>query len=329
MLKSKLPPTAIEAHPSTTSVRRPSAISQALRAVERSTLEPATQQPRAAEPQAATPGQDCWPCSGGWRIARASDRTSRERAWRFAYEIFNEMGYQTDNGAGFRVLLQDALPEVRTYTLEPAGNAPQPLATLSMIPDSPLRLPLDAECLAEASALRAAGRRLCEVARLANAGLPDAPETTRRALVLELFRLAYLDALRQGATDLVISVVPRHARFYRHVLLFETLGEPRAYRAVGGTVGVPLRLNLETAAARYRAKYSKSTGSLYNYFFVDHTGSSQLEWLRRPQPAMPLSDLHYFFAEQTGLLQQTGTTELDWFLSRFPDLMRHWMAVPA
>lgn len=329
MLTAEFLPTVIKPQAGTITPRRPSAISQALRAVERSTLEPATQQPRAAEPQAATPGQDCWPCAGSWRIARAGDRASRERAWRFAYEIFNDMGYQTDNGTGFRVLLQDALPEVRTYTLEAAGNAPQPLATLSMIPDSPLRLPLDAECSDEAAALRAAGRRLCEVARLANAGLPDAPETTRRALVLELFRLAYLDALRQDATDLVISVVPRHARFYRHVLLFETLGEPRAYRAVGGTVGVPLRLNLETAAARYRTKYSESAGSLYNYFFMDHTSNSQLEWLSRPQPTMPLSDLHYFFAEQTGLLQHVGTMELDWFLSRYPDLMRHWMAVQA
>lgn len=253
-----------------------------------------------------------WPAE--WSIVEAEERLQRTRAWRLAYDVFHKVGYESHRAAKVRVLLQDALPEARTFAIEADPIRDAPLATLSLIPDSPLRLPIDSECPEEVAALRTEGRKVCEVAKLAAEAANICP-SAKRALVFYLFRRAWREALQLGATDLLISVVPRHARFYQHVLLFEPLGGPRPYRTVGGTVGIPMRLDLSTAEERYRSRYGTGeTGSLYTFFTQADTAS--------PCPRNPYSpeDLRYFFVERSDVFACANAEERAYLATRHAGL---------
>jgi hypothetical protein len=75
----------------------------------------------------------------------------------------------------------------------------------------------------EIARLRRPGRVICEFSRLA-----VDPEYSSRQLLLDLFSTAhqYARALF-GATDAVIEVNPRHARFYEREFGFQQVGELR------------------------------------------------------------------------------------------------------
>ena len=177
---------------------------------------------------------------------------------------------------------------------------------------------MDEECAVEIAWLRSGGRRLCEVAKFAASNRPDLSDAAKRALLFFLFRLAYWEARRKCATDLVISVTPRHARFYQQVLLFEPLGAPRPYRTVAGTIGVPLRLDLTTADERYGSRYGRADGSLYSFF--TNSRDQQLKWLERPRVPLSPSELRYFFVEHSDAFLNAGSVERTYLSMRYPTL---------
>jgi hypothetical protein len=178
---------------------------------------------------------------------------------------------------------------------------------------------MDDNCRAELDSMRAAGRRLCEVAKLAVSDTAEASGASSSGALLHLFRLAHLKASRlEHATDLVASVVPRHARFYRKVLLFEPIGEARSYGSVCGTTGVPLRLDLTTAEARYRERYDGRPGSHNLYrMFINNEEPAPLAWLRASQTRMSESEFRHFMVERSDLLERAGAGNRMYLQSRY------------
>ncbi|MBA4388711.1 MAG: hypothetical protein C0404_12070 [Verrucomicrobia bacterium] len=246
-----------------------------------------------------------------YRVTVAHNRECRQRAWRLAYEIYRGMGYEPERESQMRIILQDALPETRTFLVEAYPQLDSPLATLSLVPDSPLGIPMDDNCGRELNALRRSGRRICEVVKLAVRQRSEAFRGLETTILFPLFQLAWLQAASlQDATDLVISVVPRHAVFYEKILLFETIGEARTYGSVSGTTGVPLRLDLTTAEARYAARYGARSGSrnLYSQF-VNGNRAAILRWLNAMDTTMSEDDLRYFLVEQSDRLLQATDGE--------------------
>jgi hypothetical protein len=243
----------------------------------------------------------------------------RERAWELAHSVYCARGYEAAGSGRLRILLQDALPETTTFLAEARPRATTALATLTLVPDSPLGLPMDGDCAGELAALRARGRRLCEVAKLAVAEGHEAVGGLGRGILLHLFRLAYLKASRlEKATDMVVSVVPRHARFYEKVLLFRPLGEARSYGSVCGTTGVPLRLDLTSAPKAYFAKYGARRGDRNLYrFFLNEQEDELLKWMRGGQRAMSEAELRDFLVERTDLLERATPEERMYLQGRY------------
>lgn len=96
-------------------------------------------------------------------------------------------------------------------------------ATLSVGRDAPDGLLSETLYAREIASLRRPGRIICEFSRLA-----VDPDYSSRQLLLDLFSTAhqYARALF-GATDAVIEVNPRHARFYEREFGFRKIGELR------------------------------------------------------------------------------------------------------
>ena len=97
------------------------------------------------------------------------------------------------------------------------------LATLTLGRDSKRGLLADALYGEEVDRLRGPGRIVCEVSKLA-----VDPDFSSKELLINLFRVAHQYACEQfAASDAVIEVNPRHARYYQRWLGFRQLGKLR------------------------------------------------------------------------------------------------------
>lgn len=216
-------------------IRRPSAVSQVLYAIADSVDRPARALPPPA-PAARKP----------FTLAVANDRAQRESAYRLAWRVYRCKGYVSEEGPGLALSKFDAHPS--TFTLLVRDLSGADVATATLIFDSDAGLPCDEIYRDELGLLRAQGRRLAEVTRLAI----EEKYGNSRELIPLIFNAIYVYArLEQGCTDFVIEVNPRHVGFYRRFLLFEAAGPVRPCQRVGGAPAVLLRLDFEVAVRSF------------------------------------------------------------------------------
>jgi len=255
--------------------------------------------------------------SCGCSIRVANDLDSRQRAYELIYRLYLEKEYAKPNPSRLWVSMFDALPETVTLLAErglpvqsprsrvPAepGTGGVPVGALTVVFDSPLGLPADGIYGQELDALRDSGRSLAEIISL---GIDDRSRSGAGVLV-ELFNAAYFVARGvRTATDFVITVNPRHTRFYRRLMLFEDAGPDRNCDRVGGAPAVLLRLNLDRAE-RHRETEAKAeheavkTGSIYSQFRTVREAAGSVESLRRQLCPMSDAELQHFVAAQPGM----------------------------
>ena len=238
---------------------------------------------------------------GEYEVIQADELDERLRAWRLVYRSYAAKGYAQPSADELWYGLHDALPATRIFLVTRDGRD---VATLSLVFDSPLRLPADEVYGDELNKLRVQDRRACEMVSLVS-------EETTSARCLEvlkhLFKLAYLTATRlEGATDMVITVHPHHAAYYERRLLFEAVGGVRDYGKVGGAPAVLLRLDLQTAEARYEERYGDGAGGLFRFFIDPETEPDVVAFLGRRGAGLSRSDLATWFERERPLLSQVS-----------------------
>lgn len=262
---------AVSAQPK---LRRPSAVSQVLRAITASVDRPTfrfskpSQEPALVPPPAPEAREP-------FTLAVASDRATRESAYRLAWRVYRNKGYVGEEGSGLVLSPYDAHPS--TFTLLVRNEKGDDVATVTLVFDSDAGLPCDEIYRDELTTLRAQGRRMAEVTRLA---IADEYGNSKQLIPL-IFNAIYVYAcLNRGYTDFVIEVNPRHVGFYRRFLLFEAAGPVRPCMRVGGAPAVLLRLNFEIAVdSFFRPKASGS--SAQNAFAIPMTREEELQLAQR------------------------------------------------
>lgn len=252
---------------------RPSAVSQSLRAIRRDLALEA--------PQLAS--------KDGFRVRAAGDLRSRDAAYRLAWEVYRKKGYAADAPSQRLVDVYDARPATCTLLGEDLSGAPA--GTVSLVFDAPEGLPCDAIFHAELSALRARGRRLAEVSRLAIADR----FRHARALLERMINLIMLHArCTRGYDDFVIEVNPRHAGFYRRFLGFEVLGAERPCPRVGGAPAVLLRLDLAAFERAMHDPCSVDARTLYPRFLRGAAAAAAAARLAQELRPMTPGERAYF-----------------------------------
>ncbi|MFH1022926.1 MAG: hypothetical protein V1809_06015 [Planctomycetota bacterium] len=261
---------------------------------------------------------DC-AAAAGMTLHVANTRALREEAWGLVHRMYRARGMEKSNSAKMRILPADAHPEATTFLVRHDGRC---VATLTLVPDSPLGLPSGEVCAAAFEKLRREGRVFCEMTKLA-VDVDDLPGGARAGIpaLLDLFRLAYLTARWiLGATDIVASARPHHARFYENTLLFAPIGGPAAYDSVEGTPGVPMRLDLTTAQARYFARYANRSGSRNLHdAFVREDDARTVAWIAEGRRPLVAEDFRYFFVEKTNLLADADPVARQYLRKFYPD----------
>jgi len=149
-----------------------------------------------------------------------------------------------------------------------ASQGERTVGTVAVRFDSSSGFNADATFGAEMQELRATGERICEFSRLA----VDEDAVDNKRVLARLFHVAYLYGHRLGGcTRLVIEVNPRHVAFYRRLLGFTVLSEPRINERVNAPA-VLMTLDM-SRGAEWVAMYggnpalAASTRLLYPYFY--------------------------------------------------------------
>lgn len=120
---------------------------------------------------------------------------------------------------------------------------------------------------AEIDQLRAEGRKVCELTKLAI----DQSRGSKQVLA-SLFHISYIyGRVLQKYTDVVIEVNPKHVAFYKRLLGFQDFGSERLCNRVNAPA-VLLRLELEyvdqqIALLGGKTDVASGVRSLYPYFF--------------------------------------------------------------
>lgn len=94
-----------------------------------------------------------------YRVVVSSDRQSRERAFSLVYGVYLAAGLTGSKQSRMLLSCHDALPKTTAFLVERnnGNSGAVAVASLTLIPDSPLGLPLDESDRSGLAALRAEG----------------------------------------------------------------------------------------------------------------------------------------------------------------------------
>jgi hypothetical protein len=118
--------------------------------------------------------------------------------------------------------------------------------TMTLVPDNTLLgLPLESLYREEIGRLRRERRRMAEVISLA--ADKDLESREFRPLFLAMSRLLFQYHLTHGGDTLVITVNPRHSKYYTKLMGYQPLGPRRCYPEVQGHPAEAYMLDVELA----------------------------------------------------------------------------------
>lgn len=245
-----------------------------------------------------------WQAAQDVAVRPALSLAELEQAYSLVYRKYLESGYCAPHPAGMRVSKYNILPESLCVVGVLRGEV---VATVTLVPDSPLGLPMESIYAREIACLRAAGRRPAEVSMLA-----DRRRFGPRALPMLLRLLKVLfDYTRNvvKCTDLCITVHPHHEQFYARYLLFEQMGEVRKYPVVQDNPAVPERLNLEGIEQRCQGH-----PRLLKVFFDSTTPPERFA----NRYTFTCDDIRLLFVERVPVLPSLGRQDVGYLQSQYP-----------
>ena len=239
----------------------------------------------------------------GFRTFVAANLDRRERAFCLAYRVYLDCGYVVERPARRIVSKFDAQSSTLVLLIQDAEG--RDAATVSLVFDSPAGLPSDEVHGDDLAPLRAQGRRLAEVTRLA-IGLPYVGS---KPLLVQLFNaISAYGRHVEGSTDCVIEVHPRHVNYYRRLLMFEPAGPERACPRANGARAMLLRLDLAKQAAEIAivgGTQGQARGphgrTLYSHFRPADQEPQLAAFMRSHRRSMTVEELRYFQLDGAGI----------------------------
>ena len=201
----------------------------------------------------------------GMSIGRAVTAVELESAYQLVHDVFVEKGYIPVMEGGIRLRPFECVPNMTTFVARDRGRV---VGVMSIVPHHPdLGLPSDQAFSEEIGALRAAGRRVCEITNLAVEG-----KYRRSSAFTELTRACFAQALAWQCDDVFIAISPGHAMFFEGVLQFDACGDQRSYSAEKMDIVEGKRLNLREVHDRW-ATVDAALGEdalLVQYYLTDN-----------------------------------------------------------
>jgi len=266
-----------------------------------------------AEVELAADGDYRFGSAGEFSVRVASSLEDRLAAWRLAYDVYRGKEYAAPDPQELWYSVHDALPETVTVLVERSGEL---IGAVTVIPDSPLGLPADRVFPAETSALRQSGGVLAEAVSLVQGGVGERAGMVVAARLCEFTCLVAERLL--GASDLVITVNPRHERYYRRVMLFERRGEEVPCDKVSGALAVFLTLNFKDMDLYVRtADLIGGPRTIYRRFMKPEEAAEVADHLAGQRSSLSTSALREYFLYRRNLFRGLAPQARAWLKGRY------------
>lgn len=242
-------------------------------------------------------------------------REEAHNAYALVYKEYLKRNYIDTSEMCMRVSIHNALPETTTFVGTSSDGAV--LCTATIIPDSPLGLPMDAIYADELAPLRSQGKKLCEVSMLASnsdifsGSISMMLNAQKMFFVFSLFKciLDYTkDILKRDY--ICITVNPKHGMTY-DFLLFKNIGEQKTYKSVKEAPAIAKILDLHTAKAEC---IKNNKVGLYKMFYAGKTDPKHFEG----KFMFEEEDLDYFFKQQTTIFNTASAQDMQYLKTRYP-----------
>lgn len=253
-----------------------------------------------------------FPTIGEVEYKIASTREELEQAAGLVYQEYLRRGFIQPKyyKSPMRLTLHQALPHTATFiaVTRPDNKV---IATVTLIPDTPLGLPMDTRHQKELAPLRRAGRQLCEVGLFAtDTSLMGRPlfstfNFKKFEFIISLFNLLFQYALYHAKfDDLCIVVSPK--AFLFNFLFFEPLGKKVSYYGFDRTSikkkpAIAKRLDLRTIHERVKRK-----PRLDKLFFGERLPAQVLT----PSLTLSPTDLRELFVKKSDVFEQATPAQL-------------------
>lgn len=172
-------------------------------------------------------------------------------AFQLIYQEYLRAGLTRPSSRALRITPWHLLPTTEIFV---AKVNTEVIATLTLVRDGELGMPLESIYMEEVAARRIMGLRMAEVSCLADRR--DDPKRSMRVLTHLMGLMAQVAQCRE-VDELLIAVHPRHARFYARYIGFEMFGLQKSYSAVCDKPAIALELKLNELARNRPEVYQR------------------------------------------------------------------------
>jgi len=239
----------------------------------------------------------------------ASTKEDLEQAFGLIYEGYLENNLCDQRAEKLRCTIYQALPYTTILVAKYKGSV---VGTVSLVIDSPLRIPCEKSFSEEIMQLRKDGRRMSEV--IAFSVSKDHRKSNNRAQISALLMAyLYIYAKRQLKADtLICAVHPRAENFYRALLKFKRMGRNKKYSDAKNAPAIFLYQNMNEYmnwASNFPVSSSMWTlaslaGKEYESYFPSSRSESPINLNLTPEL------LQYFFNQKSDVFSNASRTQL-------------------
>jgi len=224
-------------------------------------------------------------------VRPARSREELHSAYSRVYWSYRRRAYIEAEASQMQVTVFNAFPQTVTFV---SLYRHKVTASITLIPDTAIGLPMDENWQPHLDELREQGRYPAEATMFADRRHRDFRRVIPMLLLL-MKRLFDYAALVEGVDDICINVSPRHRGFYERFLPFRRFCPERNIAGDRDERGVAMRLAIDDLDAD-----SIDDEDLRKHFLEDRTPRRELENRYR----LDCSDLRHFFVDCTDTLRR-------------------------
>ncbi len=248
-----------------------------------------------------------------FRVARTKEEL--EGAAALVHKEYEKKGYIKNSNSRLRLAMHNAHPQTTTFVAKAGKDV---IATTTVIPDSPLGLPMDEIYHKELNQLRVGGKKLCEISMLAcdtelfRNGVSMMLNSKKLFLVFFLFK-HILDYTKEflKLDFICITINPKHKITY-DFLLFKDMGELKMYDEVNNAPAIAKYINLNNVEKEFEKDDRRERYSMFIQRKIDPK-----KFLNKYQ--FTYQDLKYFFVEKTDIFKNASASQIEYLQNCYPD----------
>lgn len=259
-----------------------------------------------------------------YEIDIAMDLKTRKKAYQLMYDLYRnpDINYAEENASKMWYSLFNA--QANTTTLIAKDTSTKKIvATLTIVFDSELGLPMEENYSLQLNELRIKNRKCAEIISLGfekeATGSPD--------LLIGLFKYAYVISNSiYSATDFLIMVKPKHSLFYEKKLFFSQLGEQINCKKINDKPVVLYHLDLllakqeteESLQNHFEVK-KRNKGKIFSAFLQAQKQEKFVKILeyKIAKSEMSIRDLKYFFMLEQDIFSKADSEKLLWIAEQY------------